>query len=282
MNSIKNKVKADPLNPELHFEYAMEAHKHSRHFLAFAELKTASFLKGDESLIKEFGELFYESLPELKFLKHNQYFRFNTLSSAILSKAKNNDFSVLDVGGGNGTLAAFLPEASYCLAEPRLNGISGAALPFSEKSFDYVVACHVLEHIPISERHIFLDSLLNTSKKGVILLNPFHSEEVNAEDRLKFHIDILDAPWAKEHLECSLPKIADIEDYAESRDLDYSIKASGTMTTSMAFVYIDYFASLTEKSDDLLKLYSFFNENYTHILDSEKCPSAYLICLSHK
>jgi 2-polyprenyl-3-methyl-5-hydroxy-6-metoxy-1,4-benzoquinol methylase len=61
---------------------------------------------------------------------------------------KDAPIKVLDVGGGHGQLASFLPEASYCLAEPSVNGISGADLPFADRSFDYVVSCHVLEQIP--------------------------------------------------------------------------------------------------------------------------------------
>ena len=57
-------------------------------------------------------------------------------------------------------LASFIPDASYCLVDPSTNGISGVNLPFSNGTFDYVVSCHVLEHIPSGDRNTFLDQLL--------------------------------------------------------------------------------------------------------------------------
>ena len=110
---------------------------------------------------------------------------------------------MLDVGGGEGLLAQFLDEAKfeYCLAEPTVNGISGIALPFAPKSFDIVVSCHVLEHIPIDDRVVFLDNLVNQARKAVVFLNPFEVPKTHVTERLKLLISITGADWAKEHLD---------------------------------------------------------------------------------
>ena len=41
--------------------------------------------------------------------------------------------SILDIGGGEGCLSAFIPDLKYCLVEPTKNGISGLKIPFPEK-----------------------------------------------------------------------------------------------------------------------------------------------------
>jgi len=95
-----------------------------------------------------------------------------------------------------------------------VNGISGIDLPFKDKSFDVVVSCHVLEHIPVKDRDVFLDQLCAKAKKSVILHNPFKVDGVDETERLQLHIDIIDAWWAKEHLECSLPSVESIKEFS--------------------------------------------------------------------
>ena len=64
-------------------------------------------------------------------MNHNRYFRFETLSRKVQELAGGETVSVLDVGGGDGELAQFLPQVGYFLAEPGVNGISGESLPSS-------------------------------------------------------------------------------------------------------------------------------------------------------
>jgi SAM-dependent methyltransferase len=269
----------EPLNANLHLRYALESSAAGKPYLAFAELKTAEYLGADRKEIENHLAAFRQALPDLKRMNHNQYFRFYSLASEILERGGDSGVSILDVGGGQGQLAAFIPEASYCLAEPKINGISGIDLPFPDSSFDYVVSCHVLEHIPPEQRETFLDQLLSKSKLGVILLNPFHIEETLVEERLKLFVEITNAEWAKEHLECTLPKLEDIQDYAAKRKLHVDVKPNGTLTTSMAFVFIDYFAAKSGRHKDLRKLNAFVNEKYASILHSSEYPNAYMIYL---
>ena len=237
-----------PRNPDLHLQYDIEASKFGKPYLAYAELKTAEFLGAEPQRIEEYRDSLRAAIPELKTMNHNQYFRFACLAAEIQTRAGRPGVSILDVGGGEGQLASFLPEISYCLAEPMVNGISGIDLPFLDRSFDYVVSCHVLEHIPVHEREIFMDQLLSKARYGVILLNPFQIDETLVEERLKLIIDITGADWAKEHLECSLPRVQDIEEFAARRGLQISVKPNGTMTTSLAFLFVDYFAARSGRS----------------------------------
>jgi 2-polyprenyl-3-methyl-5-hydroxy-6-metoxy-1,4-benzoquinol methylase len=270
---------ADPLNNHLHLQYSDYASRNGKPYLAYAEMKTAEVLGAERDIVDSKLSEIRESLPDSKYMNHNQYYRFITLASEITSRAKGSSVSVLDVGGGGGQLASFIPEASYCLAEPTVNGISGIDLPFADHSFDFVVSCHVLEHIPVEDRVGFLDQLLRKAKRGIILLNPFHVKDTYAEERLKLVVKITDEPWAKEHLECTLPKVEEIEEYANQRGLDICIKANGTMTTTSAFVFIDHFAAKAGLRAERDEINALFNEKYTSILDSQEYPTAHLIYL---
>lgn len=273
---FQEKLALDPLNANLHLQYAIHATKINRPYLAFAEFKTAEYLGALNTAVKLQQEKILSVIPDHKVMNHNQYYRLKSLSDELYKRSGSTHFSVLDVGGGEGQLASFIPEVSYCLAEPSINSISGTNLPFPNSAFDYVVSCHVLEHIPIDQRTIFLDQLLSKSRKGLILLNPFHIEGTHVEERLKLIIDITSAGWAKEHLECSLPTIQFIETYAQDRKLEISIKPNGTLTTTLSFVFMDYFADRSDKKSEIGKINKLFNTQLTNILDSKEFPTGYM------
>jgi SAM-dependent methyltransferase len=103
--------------------------------------------------------------------------------------------SVLELGCGSGRLlerlATMLPDASLTgidlspylldLAAQRLRGraalhhADAAALPFASGSFDAVVACHVLGHIPGSAARQVLRSARRVVKRGGLLVVVDHS-----------------------------------------------------------------------------------------------------------
>lgn len=269
-------ISKDPLNANLHIELAKNCLKNNNYYLALSEFKTAEYLGSVNDKIQEYKDQALSKLPDPETMNHNQYFRFKTLADELNRKCNGKPYSVLDVGGGMGELATFIPEASYCLVEPDVNGISGTALPFEDKAFDFVVSCHVLEHIPIEERNLFLDQLISKSKKGLILLNPFYVEGLNVD---KIAYDVTGAEWAKEHLECTLPYIEDIEKYAVLNNLQLEIKPNGTLTTTLALVFMDYFQSKAGLLTDYWQVNTFFNNINQHVLNNEKYPTAYLVYL---
>lgn len=276
-------LEKEPLNADAHLEYALFLSQINRDFLAYAEFKTAKSLGAVIDKENLLGEKLRGAIPDHQNMNHNQFFRFKTLCDELVLRAENKDISVLDVGGSEGQLASFLPEGTrYCLAEPTTNCISGTDLPFEDGAFDYVVACHVLEHIPIEARTVFLNQLMSKAKYGVILLNPFHLDGTFVRERLELLIDITNAEWAKEHLECSLPKLDDIRTYAVEQEVEVSMKPSGTLTTGLAFAFVDHFSGKADLRDDRDKISTFFNNNYFNILDSEDYPVAYMVYLKCK
>ncbi|MBK7238901.1 MAG: class I SAM-dependent methyltransferase [Flavobacteriales bacterium] len=135
--------------PQAHLQYAEFCFQEGLFEVAHSEMRTANFLGAKGDRVKDLARKLEHSLTPLEDIAHNQYYRLQSLANAIF--AQGESLSVLDVGGGAGNLSRFIPNNPYCLAEPIVNGISGENLPFEDGSFDLVVSCHVLEHIPTSD-----------------------------------------------------------------------------------------------------------------------------------
>src|SRR5262249_966202 len=151
-------------------------------------------------------------------------------------------------------LAPFLPGSRYFLADPASNGLTATGLPPTFGPFDYVVSCHVLEHIEPEARGAFLDALISRMQTAVVLLNPFHLEGTSEEERLQLVIDLTGAPWAREHLQCTLPDVDDVQAYAKVHGLRCSIQPVGAMTTALAYVFVEHFAKRAGAADELNRI----------------------------
>jgi SAM-dependent methyltransferase len=90
--------------------------------------------------------------------------------------------SVLDVGGGNGLLAHAVKTllrvervASVDIGDRFLDGLGietqtfdGATLPFADASFDCLLLCNVLHHVPTASRVALLRECRRVSKSGIV------------------------------------------------------------------------------------------------------------------
>lgn len=252
-----------------------------RAFAAHAVLRSAAFLRGGNGPAPEIAD---HRVPEsdLLAMEHNQYFRFRTLADKLDALSAGAPITVLDVGGGDGQLAQFVRQARYFLVEPSVNGIPGEDLPFGDETFDYVVSCHVLEHIPPAERYGFLDSLIRRARRGLVLLNPFFDPHTSVEERMRLFIQVTDAGWAKEHLDCTLPEIELMRQYAADRGLDIECEPNGFLPLSAAMVFSNYFCEQLGRRSDFRAINEFFNVRLSALLNSSECPNAYLVTLARR
>jgi len=234
--------------------------------------------EGEEQVLNEARKLLENAATKgersLVSISPNRYQRLKRLADYLDDLYDDSDLSILDVGGGDGMLCLFLPRAQYVLAEPDINGISGVALPFAEKSFDAVIACHVLEHIPRSERSMFLKQLCEKAKRHVLLLNPFF--DPNGQRGLNLIEELTKAPWAQEHLACEMPKLEEVEQFVAEHNYTINIYPNGSKITSIACVFLEYYANLAKRGSDLERINTLFNALFYESM-TNSLPNDYLI-----
>lgn len=117
------------------------------------------------------------------FLPPDVFFRH-----ALVARAAGTSKSILDVGGSLGELRKFLPHANITTADVA-NGANvvfdGGKLPIDDQSYEAVVSVDTFEHIPDTERLLFVKELFRVAKKQVVILAPYGSKEHStAEKRL--------------------------------------------------------------------------------------------------
>lgn len=100
---------------------------------------------------------------------------------------------------------------------PHINFIQyeGKKLPFKDKSFDTVICVDTLEHIPYNQRPAFIKELKRVCGGQILMIFP-HDKSAKAEERFRKIIAAisggrLENQPLKEHLDCILPKIDDVD-----------------------------------------------------------------------
>lgn len=122
------------------------------------------------------------------------------LAAEIISATVGPDAHVLDLGGGPGSLQAFMPDATVTSTDmflpgkwheqaPRLVLADGAALPFADDAFDVVVSMDTLEHVRPESRDAFLDETARVAGRWAFVLCPFGTPGVvDADTALREYV----------------------------------------------------------------------------------------------
>lgn len=132
-----------------------------------------------------------------QFPKSHYYKEYDTLERFIsyfyqvdLVK-KLEPKKVLEVGVGNKTVANYLKQSGIDITTCDYDESLGPdyvgdvrELPFEENSYDAIIACEVLEHIPWRDVEMALSELYRVTKKYVVISIP--SSEISLEFVFKF------------------------------------------------------------------------------------------------
>lgn len=307
LQSILDEIAKHPMDYRIHFILAKYYFSIGRIIPAIAECRTSIGL-GNESpdvylLLAEayvavgcgsFAEdLFNRGLLPVEYLrnllKENApdtdgllklsppiYQRLRAIAIRVEQAISDPGVQILDVGGGEGQLCLFLPNANYVLAEPTINGITGQSLAFAEKFFDVVVACHVLEHIPDVEKENFLETLCMLAKNRVILLVPVNDDgDAIGADALIYRIT--QAPWAKEHLDCKLPTLALLREFANRRGFGCNITPNGNRAAVFWMIFACHYANVAGKTNELKEIVRSSNRYFSDSLSNSNQPNDYFV-----
>jgi len=242
-------------------------------FLVCDRVSSLSRASVAEKVLKLRTEAEKAPLRPLNAFNHNRYFRLKTIADHVRGLYGEENVALLDVGGGDGALSLFLPRVRYALVEPSTNGISADV--FAPKSFDVVVACHVLEHVSCDERSAFLEMLSSRARRHLLLLNPFFDPAGHVTERLKLIVEITGAEWARAHLECDLPDLDEVKGFAAERGYDCKVYPNGSLPTTLSFVFLDHFAAA--RKEDVEKINTFYNTSLYDRLTCPQFPTAYLV-----
>ena len=284
MNELLAAVGAAPADPNTHRTLG-DAYAQRRQWVhASAEYRSALTLGGDATTLRPLLNLCQSALAAGRPAdanSHNLYFRTQWLARHLLGLFPSGRFSILDAGGGDGRLSLLLPDADYVLAEPATNGIFVTSELTFGRTFDCVVCCHVLEHIPEEGRDAFLDVLCDIADEHVLLLNPVVDPRIDLREWQQKIFEITGAKWAKEHIDCIMPRLEDITGYAERRGYPCQVKPNGSKVLSLAIVFLDYFAK-AGRPEDVARINQMFNAIALDDLDHAEWPNAFLVDISTK
>lgn len=184
---------------------------------------------------------------ELLAMPFDQYQRYRVSAEAIFllkqaAGASDQRWRILDVGGffppRNGVmpLQAFFPDDQTLVVDTaEYEGVGyqradGTQLPFDDQSFDIVLSCDTLEHIPLEGRNSFLAELRRVASRAVFLAAPHALTNVATSEamlrdylgQLQMHNSMLN-----EHVQYGLPQSTLVEAWLQAEQLDYLAFESG-------------------------------------------------------
>jgi len=171
--------------------------------------------------------------PHIRVFDFSYITRYKILATLISEASKKiKNPKILDVGGYNGPLERFFPEAELTILDviehkaKNYVQASGTKMPFDDGSFDIVVSSDTLEHIPAAQRDNFISEMLRVSNGYVILGAPFSSPAVvNAEEIADgFYKSMTNESyiWLKEHREYGLPKTDWLDDLLSDSKVEFT------------------------------------------------------------
>lgn len=214
------------------------------------------------------------------------YSRNTTIAFIAQKLLSGSKLRVLDVGGYEGKLAQFLPESATCTILDKLprpehetgEYVEGDAqkIPFSDRSFDLVVASDMLEHVDKPFRAPIIREMLRVSKNHLIIGVPCKSallEKAEAYLCEQFQsITGSEHPFLKEHRDYGLPEESRIEEMLRKEGVNYTMIREGNL---MNWYIQQLYAAVQHgenMEDQKYAFYRYFND-HLHELGNLRAPT---------
>ena len=201
-----------------------------------------------------------EDTLDLPFDQYQRYKVVQEIVRLIKGQQQEQTLKVLDVGGLSHTyegqpffpISLFLPEDETMVLDVQdystpnyLRVDEDGSLPLSNASFDVVVSCDTLEHVPPERRPAFLDELLRVARRYVVLAAPFDSEDTRLAEQIfyDFHLRQLGGvqPQLCEHRLRGLPDLQALRQDLESRGLPHVEFPSGYLYNWLLMMIIKHY-----------------------------------------
>ena len=216
-------------------------------------------------------------LPSIELeAQEDPYGRLRFLAGHVMSFFESGPLRVLDVGGGEGFLAALLPRTDYLLVEPPVNGLSAEHLPSNSLAFDVVVCSHMLEHIEPGRREGVVAQMLGAARCAVLILGPF----APAGARLQTDEAVLAATgtsWAREHVEYGLPSLEAMRGLLEKRRLRFDVLPHADARVMYWQFLATHFADLAGEAEALRGATAFFRQQFDYRPAEPQHPHDFLV-----
>jgi ubiquinone/menaquinone biosynthesis C-methylase UbiE len=212
----------------------------------------------------------------LRRFPFDYYGRYRLAAEVVNATRTSTPSVVLDVGGGPGSLAAFLGGDHVVASDLRLSAwhepapslvlADGAALPFSDCAFDVVVTLDTLEHVVPAKRPLVLREIIRVSRGWALAVCPCATDGVAEADaallsyvRTLFGEEFSTVTTLQEHLVFGLPNAEEVEATLRAQDIEVARFPSGRLDRWLPMMVLFFYLMRLGRDDPVERVQAWYN-----------------------
>lgn len=230
-----------------------------------------------------------------KKVSFDQYQRYKHVAEIIELIRNNMKYSILEVGANeHRNLEHFLPEdqityldievPEHLKENPNYIEADATKMPLQDKSYDFVIALDVFEHILPNKRKEFISEINRVAKEGFIIAAPFDTEGVEeAEIRLNEYYKVLYGEgfrWLEEHRQNSLPNLEKTEAILKNKGIKYVKFQHGSLYIWEKLMRLHFLVADSPKLQEYrFAIDNLYNSFIYHLDYSPPCYRQFIVSL---